>query len=1076
MMSLIPGTRLAIWDLATRKQRPQFVGFGPLAGVAGVGRRGLSAIFSPDGSRLLQLSAEDGFCIMRDPRTLEPFSQLLQHDSAVTAAGFSLDGTLLATGTSNGCVRVWDARPGVMVSVPMQQEKAIVFINFSTDGRHVLLVSGDGTARALETRRGKPMGPPLACDSPLLSAAFSGEDCIVTLTTNGVLRKWEIQTGRSVSEQKLAQGNLTFAEFSTDSTRVLACTTNNEAQVWEVRTGRALGKPMRHAESLRWAHFNSDALRIVTAAGPVVGVWNALTGEPITGELRLPERVELAVFSSDGSRVATASSVYAQVWDTSTGQAVTGPLKHEKEVQLAGFTADNLRLVTASGDLTTMLWDARTGQLLAKPLKTVRPLQGANYGASLSANGARIAAILTLYRRARVWEAETGTPLTEMLRDQNCTNIKFSPDGSFVLICSDRGEVRLWPVPRVDAPVPKWFAAFAEGCVRLRVEGNSLVPAESPESLRASQARLTENAAADIFGQVAEWLVADRGTRTVSPFCDITVPDYVENRIQEGTEESLWEAQKLASGRPEVLARIVEARNLTEKQTTAEALRRQGEPKEAEELFRKILGIQRQLAATNDLKFVRTLTGLAGTLFDQHKQGAAVPFLEEATEILKIKRGPDADETLGTMNNLAWAYADGGRPNDTIHALEELVRLRKSKLGVEHDDTLHNMFDLGTTYCADRRLTNGVPLLEQLYRLKKAKPELQGPGLVIVAENLGSAYVDMERYTNAIPVLDEALKLRRGQSGPSSPNTLWVLDRLAQAELQAERYSDAEALYREALAANRKLWTNNIYGFENNLYNLAEVLQRQGKTNDLERLFAQVVTPELEQQVRFSQLLLWRGRFRARQGRWREASADLARAIELDPNDHWTWYQLAPLLLASGMEKEYRVHATAMLARFGSTDDPSIAERTAKACLLLPVTGDTLEADVKLASRAAAAGNDHPWAAYFQLVQGLAEYRQGRFAEAARGARKALAAPGVFDRDVQAYMVLALACARSGQTSEARAALAQGKAVAEAKLPKAGSGDLGASFHDWLIAHILLGEAAAFVPDQSSSAAETSKP
>lgn len=77
-----------------------------------------------------------------------------------------------------------------------------------------------------------------------------------------------------------------------------------------------------------------------------------------------------------------------------------------------------------------------------------------------------------------------------------------------------------------------------------------------------------------------------------------------------------------------------------------------------------------------------------------------------------------------------------------------------------------------------------------------------------------------------------------------------------------------------------------------------------------------------------------------------------------------------------------------------------------------------------------------------------------------------MAIRGVFDLDVQGYMVLAMAQFRLGQVPEAQAALAVGKEIFKTKMPKAGSGDLGASYHDWLIAHILMREATDLIERQ----------
>ena len=56
------------------------------------------------------------------------------------------------------------------------------------------------------------------------------------------------------------------------------------------------------------------------------------------------------------------------------------------------------------------------------------------------------------------------------------------------------------------------------------------------------------------------WFLADRSTRTISPFSRITIPEYIENRIKEGTSGSLDEAERLAPGHTEILKRIAQAR------------------------------------------------------------------------------------------------------------------------------------------------------------------------------------------------------------------------------------------------------------------------------------------------------------------------------------------------------------------------------------------------------------------------------------------------------------------------------------------------------------------------------------
>jgi eukaryotic-like serine/threonine-protein kinase len=159
-----------------------------------------------------------------------------------------------------------------------------------------------------------------------------------------------------------------------------------------------------------------------------------------------------------------------------------------------------------------------------------------------------------------------------------------------------------------------------------------------------------------------------------------------------------------------------------------------------------------------------------------------------------------------------------------------------------------------------------------------------------------------------------------------------------------------------------------------------------------------------------------------RQRRAEEARAVWAKALEADPPEHDAWYGYAELCLFLGHNEEYRRARQALLAKFGASTDPRIAERTARACLLLPASGDELRQAVALAERAAAADRAKygGFVAYFQFVEGLAEYRQGRFDRAIsmmRGDASHVLGPAP-------RLVLSMALHQSGQTTQARETLA----------------------------------------------------
>lgn len=122
-------------------------------------------------------------------------------------------------------------------------------------------------------------------------------------------------------------------------------------------------------------------------------------------------------------------------------------------------------------------------------------------------------------------------------------------------------------------------------------------------------------------------------------------------------------------------------------------------------------------------------------------------------------------------------------------------------------------------------------------------------------------------------------------------------------------------------------------------------------------------------------LKLRQGQFEAAREMWRH---DLQRHYET--HDDWDGY--AELCLFLGKEAEYHWACDELLKRFGGETNPTICERTGRACLLHPRDQEQLTAAVALIDRALSADTStfDDWLfAYFQLAKALAELREGQF-------------------------------------------------------------------------------------------------
>jgi serine/threonine protein kinase/Tfp pilus assembly protein PilF len=217
----------------------------------------------------------------------------------------------------------------------------------------------------------------------------------------------------------------------------------------------------------------------------------------------------------------------------------------------------------------------------------------------------------------------------------------------------------------------------------------------------------------------------------------------------------------------------------------------------------------------------------------------------------------------------------------------------------------------------------------------------------------------------------------------------------------------------------------------------------------------------------------------ARLGEWKEATADLMKAIAINPGAIRYWSQLGPLLLQTEDLPGYQSQRQRAMAQFGDSVSPTVGEPLAKLCLLLPMDDTSLQPVFKLAEKAAGPGYANATLARRQWTEGLAAYRQGQYEEALEWMGKAQATctnAGLptwdheRERNLNAGACLVEAMAYDGlnQTDEAKAALARVTDLLQTQFPQPDSGDFGREWQDYLVAQILAHEARELITGQAT--------
>jgi WD40 repeat protein len=151
-------------------------------------------VFSPDG-QLLASGSYDNTVRLWDPITGELHGALAGHSDWVRAVVFSPDGQLLASGSDDNTVRLWDPVTGEPRGTLAGHSGWVSAVVFSPDG--LLLASGswDNTVRLWDAATGEPRGT-LAGHSDWVSAVVFSPDGLLLASGSwdNTVRLWNIET------------------------------------------------------------------------------------------------------------------------------------------------------------------------------------------------------------------------------------------------------------------------------------------------------------------------------------------------------------------------------------------------------------------------------------------------------------------------------------------------------------------------------------------------------------------------------------------------------------------------------------------------------------------------------------------------------------------------------------------------------------------------------------------------------------------------------------------------------------------------------------------------------------------
>lgn len=379
---------------------------------------------------------------------------------------------------------------------------------------------------------------------------------------------------------------------------------------------------------------------------------------------------------------------------------------------------------------------------------------------------------------------------------------------------------------------------------------------------------------------------------------------------------------------------------------------------------------------------------LATTYHSADRSDDAIRIQEEVLALRRKIQGPEHALTISTMRSVANSYHTAGRREEALKLQEEVLELRRQQDGPEHPRTLSAMHSLAGLYHSNGRLEESLKMREEVLALRRKVLGPEHARTIATLGSLASSYAHSERRGEAVKLLEEVLAIHRKRLGPEHPTTITSVSRLAKSYSDAGREDEALKLREEVVALSRKVLGPEHRTTLRNTLNLSwsydatgrskEAIEMQEKLLDVSRRVNGPAHPDTVMVMQY----LGGAYLVAR--RTEEALPLRAEVATIKPEYTGLAEQVAVLQLWFGRDEDYAAFSRQVLNTVTNESDLGRIGRIARLASLRPLDAVSSKAVLTHARRAVELGGEHPDAVVHLLARGMAEYRNGLFADAER--------------------------------------------------------------------------------------------
>ncbi|NUN97680.1 MAG: protein kinase, partial [Candidatus Omnitrophica bacterium] len=277
----------------------------------GRGAIGKTILISPLDNRVVVLGRDRRVREYRHDRDLDGIP-LEGHQAFVSAYDFSSDGEMLATGSDDQTIRLWDTESGRNISTFISP-RPIRCLAFLSENQRIVGGSPGGAVQQWDTITGQLIKEIQTGASNITSICrHPAKDRFAISTSEGQVVVYERSTLEKVLTIVASNGPVSRVAFSPDGSRLATAGEDYLVKEWDSETGNLVRVFEAHTSPVNQVAFLADGERLASAGEDQrILIWNRETGECVGTMLDKEYSLFDLAVSPDSQRLFTR----ARLWD-----------------------------------------------------------------------------------------------------------------------------------------------------------------------------------------------------------------------------------------------------------------------------------------------------------------------------------------------------------------------------------------------------------------------------------------------------------------------------------------------------------------------------------------------------------------------------------------------------------------------------------------------------------------------------------------------------------------------------------------------------------------------------------------